>query len=184
MVSPHEEPDFRRRMQRIETLIQNIERAPDEAARSQARELVQAVLDLHAAALGKTLEHVAAAGDTGRAVIDALGRDELVSSVLMLHGLHPLDLETRVRQALEQLGPRLRARVELVEMADGFVRLRVEASGNGRPASAEGMKAAIEDAICDKAPDVAGIEIEGLPESAAVPHSTFVPVEELLGKMG
>ena len=46
----------------------------------------------------------------------------MVGGLLMLHGLHPLDLETRVRQALDQVRPYLRSHggnVELLGVSDG-----------------------------------------------------------------
>ena len=47
------EPDVRRRIERLEALIQDLERLPDPAARDQARELVQALLDFHGAAVSR-----------------------------------------------------------------------------------------------------------------------------------
>src|SRR5262245_49820213 len=118
----------RRRMQRIESLIQEIERYPDPAARARTKELVHAVLDLHGDGLARLLEHLASSGKAGMAMIDELGRDELVSSLLLLYSLHPLDLETRVRQALEEAHYSLRSRGIIVELSgvnDGTIRLHV-----------------------------------------------------------
>ena len=103
------DPEARRRIEHLETLIQNLERLPDPAARDQARELVQTLLDFHGAALARILGRVADMGDPGRALITALADDDIVSSLLLLYGLHPLDLETRVEQALERVRPYLRS---------------------------------------------------------------------------
>ena len=54
------------------------------------------------------MEVVAENGESGQRTIDDLGRDPLVSSLLVLYGLHPLDLETRVAQAVEKVQPRVR----------------------------------------------------------------------------
>ena len=116
-------------------------------------------MDLHAAALEKMLAII---GDPK--LIDRLARDDLVGSVLLLYGLHPLDLETRVHQALEQARPLLRSHggnVELVSLVDGVVRLRLLGSCHGCPSSALTLKSAIEDAIFAQAPDVPAIEVEG-----------------------
>ena len=64
---------------------------------ARPREIVQAVLDLHGAGLERILGHLADAGDRRR-VLDACARDEVVGGLLLLHGLHPLDLEERVLQ--------------------------------------------------------------------------------------
>jgi Fe-S cluster biogenesis protein NfuA len=104
------------------------------------------------------------AGEPGRAIIDNLGRDDLVGSLLLLYGLHPLDLESRVIQALEKLRPYMRSHggsVELLSINDGAVRLRLEGSSNGCGSSGQTLKAAIEEAIYDAAPDITALEIEG-----------------------
>ena len=106
-----------------------------------------------------------AAGEAGAAILDACARDDVVGGLLLLHGLHPLDLEARVRQALEQVRPYLRSHggnVELLGVGDGVVRLRLEGSCHGCPSSAVTMKQTIEEAILAKAPDVTAVEVEGL----------------------
>src|SRR4051812_7470000 len=91
---------FLGRMQRVEELVGEIERTADPATRAAAQEVVGALLDLHASALARLLGFLADAGAPGQAVLDACVGDELVGNVLLLHGLHPQDLPTRVRQAL------------------------------------------------------------------------------------
>ena len=57
-----QEPEVRRRIEHLETLIQDLERLPDPAARDQARELVQTLLDFHGAAVSRLLERIAEHG--------------------------------------------------------------------------------------------------------------------------
>ncbi len=158
-------PDIRAAIGRIETLIGELEQSADTAAQAQARAIVQALLEFHGAALAKLLGHVAAAGEPGRAILEALGRDDLVSSVLLLHELHPDDLPVRVERALEQVRPRLHkdgGDVELLGLEDGVVRLRMQGSCHGCPSSAVTLRELIETAIYNAAPDVASIEVEGV----------------------
>jgi Fe-S cluster biogenesis protein NfuA len=162
MTNAPNDREFRKRMGRIETLIQEVERFPDSGARAHTREIVQSLLDLHSTGLERILEHLAASGDTGLALIDALARDELVESLLLLYGLHPLDVETRVRQALDKVRPYLLSHagnVELLALAGGVVRLRLLGSSQGS-ASSLTLKRAVEEAIYRKAPDVTAIEVE------------------------
>jgi Fe-S cluster biogenesis protein NfuA len=150
-------------MEQIEALLREVDQIPDAAAQASARQVIQAVLELHGTAMERMLERIAAAGNAGQSMIDSLAEDELVESVLLLHGLHPLDIETRVRQALDKVRPMLRAHggnVELLGVADGVVRLRMAGNCNGCASSAATLKLSIEQAIYDKAPDVAGIEVE------------------------
>src|SRR5262249_34063453 len=108
-VSSLEDREFRRRMERVESLVHDLEQSPDAATSERAQEIIQTVVELHGAALERILERLARAGAAGRALIDSLAEDELVASVLLLHGIHPLDLETRVRQALDNVRPLLRS---------------------------------------------------------------------------
>jgi Fe-S cluster biogenesis protein NfuA len=168
MVKPGEERDFRERVGRIETLIHGVERFADPAAQAHTRELVKAILDLHAVGLETVLGRLAEAGEPGRALLEALAHDDLVGSLLLLHGLHPLDTETRVRQALDQARPALRAHggeVDLLAVVDGVVRLRLRGSCHGCPSSGQTLKQTIEEAVYDRAPEVTAVEVEGLTES-------------------
>jgi Fe-S cluster biogenesis protein NfuA len=167
--------DVRGAIIRIETLIAELEQSADTAAQAQARAIVQAVLEFHGASLAKLLGHVAAAGDAGRTILEAMGRDELVSSLLLLHDLHPDDLGVRVGRALDQVRPQLRrdgGDVELLGLDDGVVRLRMQGSCHGCPSSAVTLRQLIETAIFNAAPDVAAIEVEGVVAANAplVPH--------------
>ena len=163
---------FRARLERLDALLLEVEHWTDPAARARTREIVQAVLDLHGTGLERLLEHVAEAGDAGREILDACARDAAVGGLLLLHGLHPLDLEARVRQALDQVRPYLRTHggnVELLSVSEGVVRLRLEGSCDGCPSSAVTMKQTIEEAIYGQAPDVAALEVEGLAEAPPSP---------------
>src|SRR5262245_2632819 len=99
--------DFPARMRRLDSLIQQVEGFADPSARARTRELVQAILDLHAAGLERMFAHLAAAGGTGQALLEELADDEGVAHLLLLYGLHPADIETRVRQALDSVRPYL-----------------------------------------------------------------------------
>lgn len=177
-----EDDGFRRRIERIETLVHAIEQSGDGATRNSARELMQAVLDLHGAGLARVLDCLGKAGEAGGAILESLAQDDLVGSLLLLHGLHPLDLETRVQQALDTVRPYLRSHggeVALLGVAGGVVRLRMQGSCHGCPSSATTMKHSIEEAIAAAAPDATAIEVEGVVEPAAAPSSGFVAIERL-----
>ena len=163
MASSKEAREFRSRIERVEALIREVEQCSDPAVRSTAQELLRTVIELHGAALERILETVADTGERSVTLINALVEDDLVASILLLHGLHPLDLETRVRQALEEVRPLLRSHggnVELLGLSAGVVRLRMLGSCDGCPSSAMTLKHAIEAAIYEKAPDVTEIEVD------------------------
>lgn len=161
----HDEKDLQQRMRRIEGLVETVEATADPNLRASAIELMGAVMELHGAAVERMMEVVFEKGAIGAEIIDDLGADRLVASMLLLHGLHPLDLETRVDQALERVRPYLKSHggdVELVGVDGGIVRLKLAGSCNGCASSAMTMKLAIEDAIVDAAPDATHLEVEGV----------------------
>ena len=126
--------DVQRRLQRVEALVETVQRTADPSVRAATQELIETILDLHGAGLDRILEIVTGVADNGEAMLDRFSRDELVASLLMLHGLHPVDFETRVRKAVETLRPALRSQggsVELLSIEEGVVRVRLTRSGHG-----------------------------------------------------
>lgn len=155
--------EFHQRLQSIERLLGEVESTADPSLRTTVRELVQLVMDLHGAGLDKMLEVIRSASGGDETIVQKLGRDELVASLLILHGLHPVDLETRVGQALEKARSRLRVHegeVELLEIQDGAVRLRLHANGHGCGSTAEALKKMVEDTVYQGAPDITALVIE------------------------
>lgn len=176
--------DFREDMQRIGGLVQEIESIADPAVRAAAKNLMQLLMDLHGAALEKTLDIVADAGEPGMNIIDRLGRDSLVRSVLILYGLHPDDLETRVVKAVDRVRPQLRKQgceLELLAVTDGAIRLRVETGSHTCGSTAKTVQATLEGAMYDAAPDLTSLTIEGFEEK---PSSGFVALDKLMGNAG
>ena len=175
-----DDKDFQVKIQRIGELVGQLENIEDPEVRAGAKALVQLILDLHATGLERALEILAKNGDLGQRAIDDLGDDSLVSSLLVLYGLHPLDLETRIERAVEKVKPRVRkggGELELLGMEDGVVRLHIEVTGHTCGSTGKTLQAMVEDALYAAAPDMSGLIIDGLEEKSA---SGFVP----LGKVG
>jgi Fe-S cluster biogenesis protein NfuA len=172
--------DFREDMQQIGELVQQIESIADPVARASTKKLVQSIMDLHGRALENALDVVAAAGEPGMSIIDRLGDDPLVSSVLILYGLHPEDLQTRVIKAVDRIRPQFRKQgceVELLGVNEGAIRLRVETGSHSCGSTAKTLQASLEGAIYDAAPDLTSLAIEGFEEK---PASGFVALEKLM----
>jgi hypothetical protein len=176
-----EEKDFQQRVRRIGALVDEIETIADPAARSSTRQLVQLVMEFHGLALDRTLEILADGGEAGMSFIEQLGRDPMVSSLLVLYGLHPDGLEARVRKAVERLEPKLRrdsAVIELLGIEDSAIRIRVTPGGHACGSTTKAIQASVEDAIYDAAPDIASLTIEGL---EGQPANGFVSLDKLTG---
>ena len=133
-------------------------------ARERAEELVRLVVDLYGAGLERLLEIVHDSGRLDDELLDRLAADDLVASLLLVHGLHPYDVETRVAHALDSVRPYLGSHggdVEFLGLTeDGVVRLRMLGSCDGCPSSSVTLTLAVETAIQAAAPETLGIEVE------------------------
>ncbi len=157
------------RFRRIEGLVRRLEQIDNRESREIAEQLMQAVLDLHGAGLEKIMDLVFESGAGGKAILRRFANDSLVSSLLVLHGLHPDDLETRVRQVLAKL----RGHVELASVFDNVVRVRLPTGGCGsEEADEEALKAMLREAV----PDIADVVVQ----YSGVMNS-FVPLLSLSG---
>ena len=182
-----DEKDFRQRVQKIGGLVHDLETIAGPASRAAAKELVQLLMDLHGTGLERILDVVFQSGDPGAKIIDELGQDPLVSSLLVLYGLHPDELQTRVERKIEQIGSKLHkmgAEVKVVSINGGDVRLQVRLDGHaGHDGHACGstsktVQQTVEEAVYEAAPDLTSLVVEGLEEPAA--DSGFIAVEKLL----
>lgn len=154
---------------RVEGLLGELESLADPVARDTALETVQAVLELYGAGLERVVEGI------GPLQVTTLARDELVAHLLLLHGLHPVSVEERVREALDGVRPYLGSHggdVELIGVTDGVALVRMQGSCEGCPASAMTLKLAIEDAVLKAAPDVERVEAEAEDAGQSPPASS------------
>ncbi len=149
--------EFQARTERIEELVQTIEGAADPRTQAVTLELMQSVMQLHGAALEKMMELISASPERDH-VFRRFAEDELISSVLLLHDLHPEEMEDRIHRTLELLRPKLQsqgASIELLGLEDRVISLRIHGTADGgcHSASAASLKSEIEDAIYQAAPD-------------------------------
>ena len=180
MNNPAEDADFRTRVQKLEALLREIEETADPVTRSRTVEVVQTLMEFHGAGLKSILDHLAQAGEAGTAIVNKMAADDLVSSLLLLYNLHPSDIDTRVKHAIDRLRPTLAKHhfeIELISVSDGIVRVRLETSGHACQSTAANMKRTVEEAIYDRAPDVVAIEV--ISSAPAAGPSGFVPLEQL-----
>jgi Fe-S cluster biogenesis protein NfuA len=159
--------NFQDRVGRIEEMISGLDDLLEPMARGRIQELVGLLLDVHGEGLKRLLRRLSAQGPS---LLDEVARDEVVGCLLLLHGLHPQDLETRIRLALDRVRPQLATHggnVELVSLDEqGVLRLRLEGACHGCPSSAATLRNTIEDAIHSSAPEVEEIVLDTSAPSA------------------
>jgi Fe-S cluster biogenesis protein NfuA/nitrite reductase/ring-hydroxylating ferredoxin subunit len=154
--------DFRAVGDRINALL-DASASGGAVARERAEELVRLVADLYGSGLERTLSILYDIGRLDDDALAALAADDLVSSLLLVHDLHPYDVTTRVEQALDNVRPYLGSHggdVELLSVSEDVVRLRLLGSCDGCPSSSVTLKLAVEGAIEAAAPEIVRIDVD------------------------
>ena len=112
----------------------------------------------------------------------SLTADTLVSTLLLIHDLHPVPLEDRVQAALDSVRPYMESHggnVELLSLEHGVARIHLQGSCSDCSASAVTLELAIKQALEDAAPDLEGIEVVGLaPQTMGGVGLPMVPERE------
>jgi len=159
-------------LERVQQLSEAVDELPDPRTRELAAELVSAVIAMYGDGLERFVAAIGEAGDAGAAILDRLTQDGAVSSLLLIHDLYPVDLHERVREALDTVRPYMESHggnVELVSLDDGVARLALQGSCNGCSASRATLEQAIEQALAEHAPDLAGLEVAGVVDAIPLP---------------
>lgn len=172
---------FHEKIRRLGDLVGELDAMPG-GGNPATRELVQLLLDVHGSALQRILDIVFESGPQGEAIIARAGDDPIVRHLLLLHSLHPDDLETRFHKALDAAKAKLRkynSEVELLSMNEGAVQLKIHASTSGHAcgSTAKTVQLLVEESIYDQAPDLASLEILGPDDEVS---SGFVSIDSLL----
>jgi Fe-S cluster biogenesis protein NfuA len=144
---------------RVEGLLDRLRSSTDGRVWSEIEELVRALTDLYGAGLARAVEV------GGPMVLAELASDELVSSLLVLHGLHPDDLDARARCAVESLSTTVRSHGGRVEEVDvdpdaGIVRVSVRAAGGAYGSTGEPIRALLENALAETLPDAVAVHVD------------------------
>jgi len=159
------EQDAEELLGQLSSLVEELEQYPDTSAREKALDLVQIILKLHGEALRRILATFESLPMKSDIYARMLG-DEVIRAILTIHDLLPEELEGRVAKAIEELRPFLISQgcdVKLLGVDDGRALLRLIRSGKGAPPVAA-LKLEIEKVLDVAAPDLRGIEIEGMAE--------------------
>src|ERR1700757_2836297 len=168
-VTPESDAQWRTAGDRIQTLLDSCA-ANGPAAYERAQQLVREVVGLYGAGLERVVQLSELSGqDPG--LLARLVADDLVASLLLVHGLHPHDVHRRVSDALDRVRPYLGSHggdVDLLELADdppgaqpGEMTLRLAFKGSCKscPSSAVTLELAVEDAVRAAAPEISDIEV-------------------------
>jgi Fe-S cluster biogenesis protein NfuA len=162
---------------RIEQALDELHATADPRTINLAEEILRLVTELYGAGFARVIG--LASQHAPGLMADFVG-DELVASLLLVHGLHPESLDSRVEAALVSVRPFLAQHggdVELLGIDEdlGAVKLRLLGSCDGCPSSASTLQGAVEVAIVEAAPEIVRIVVEEpTPPAVSVPVSLGV----------
>jgi Fe-S cluster biogenesis protein NfuA/nitrite reductase/ring-hydroxylating ferredoxin subunit len=172
--APENDTQWRTAGDRIQTLLDSCA-AGGAAAHERAQQLVREVVGLY----GAGLERIIRLGDPRRelGLAERLATDDLVASLLLVHGLHPHDVHRRVSDALDRVRPYLGSHggdVDLVEITGDHVLLAFTGSCKSCPSSAVTLELAVEDAVRAAAPEITSIEVVTAQPSGVIPTESLM----------
>jgi Fe-S cluster biogenesis protein NfuA/nitrite reductase/ring-hydroxylating ferredoxin subunit len=181
--TPENDAQWRTAGDRIQTLLDSCA-AGGAAAHERAQQLVREVVGLYGAALERIMSELDQHAEQDPRLKERLAADDLVASLLLVHGLHPHDVHRRVNDALDRVRPYLGSHggdVDLLEVADGpdgaVLRLAFKGSCKSCPSSAVTLELAVEDAVRAAAPEISSIEVVTAEPSSG---PSVIPTESLL----
>ncbi|WP_017611789.1 NifU family protein [Nocardiopsis salina] len=169
--------------ERVEQLMSSFA-AAGPLVQNRVEELVSLVVELHGAGLERLLEIADESGALTDGVLDRIADDEQVSALLLLHGLHPDDVHTRIERALDRVRPYMGSHggdVSLVEVDGGLVRLRMLGNCQGCPSSNATLELAVEGAVRAAAPEIEDIECDATAEEE--PGPALISSESLFSRV-
>ncbi len=150
---------------RVQELQAKLDASADAPTRELAEELVSAVVQMYGAGLERIVGSLLEAGEEGERLAAAFAADELLAALLLIHDLHPVPLRERVEGALEHVRPYMESHggdVELLSLDQGVARISLRGSCSDCAASAVTLELAIKQALEEAAPDLEGLEVEGV----------------------
>ncbi|CAM3061994.1 hypothetical protein BST27_27965 [Mycobacterium intermedium] len=176
----HSDAQWRAAGDRIQTLMDACA-AGGAAAHERAQQLVRQVMGLYGAGLQRILDLC-----DDPEIAERLATDDLVASLLLVHGLHPHDVHRRVSDALDRVRPYLGSHggdVDLIEVSEdgcggSVVRLAFTGSCKSCPSSAVTLELAVEDAVRAAAPEVSAIEVVSTTQPSGI-----IPTESLMAHL-
>jgi Fe-S cluster biogenesis protein NfuA/nitrite reductase/ring-hydroxylating ferredoxin subunit len=151
--------------------------------RERTEELAAELTELYGAALGRM---VSIAAQSAPELVSRFVADELVASLMLVHGLHPHGVERRIEDALDGVRPYLGSHggdVTLIEVVDDVVRLQFAGSCKSCPSSAATLEFAVEDAVRTAAPEITSIEVVAAGSESAASSSGLISADSLMSRV-
>jgi Fe-S cluster biogenesis protein NfuA/nitrite reductase/ring-hydroxylating ferredoxin subunit len=185
--APDDDTRWRTAGDRIQTLL-DASLGSGTVVRERTEQLAAELTDLYGAALERMVS--IAAQSSAPELINRFAADELVASLLLVHGLHPHGVERRIEDALDSVRPYLGSHggdvtlLDVVDDAGGMtVRLQFAGSCKSCPSSAVTLEFAVEDAVRAAAPEITSIEVVAAESDSTTSSPGLISVDSLMSRV-
>jgi Fe-S cluster biogenesis protein NfuA/nitrite reductase/ring-hydroxylating ferredoxin subunit len=178
--NPEQDAQWRTAGDRIQNLL-DASAVGGAVARERAEQLVGELTDLYGAGLERMMGMAVHAQPE---LADAFVADDLIASLLLVHGLHPHAVERRIEDALDSVRPYLGSHggdVHLLEVDGEVVRLQFAGSCKSCPSSSVTLELAVEDAVRAAAPEISSIEVVAADPEAK--PAAVIPADSLMSRV-
>jgi Fe-S cluster biogenesis protein NfuA len=148
----------------LQDLLEQIQSQPNPAARVLLQDCLQSLLSFYGDGLSRILGHIQDGGANRDEILKRLLQDQTISSLLLIHGLHPVALEKRLRDALEKVRPYMQSHggnIELLSLENDVARVKLEGTCKTCPSSTVTLELAVRRAVEEACPDLLGFEVVG-----------------------
>ena len=166
---------------RIEVLLGELRSQASPEVGAKIEEVVGLLVELYGAGLERILEVVNEDAEAAAPLLKRFTDDKFIESLLVLHGIHPVDVDTRIEAALDQARPYLGSHAGGVEYLgvdeNGVAHLKLEGSCHGCSSSTVTVKLTLEQAIAEAAPEVIRVEVEGVAEAPTGPSPSLIQIQ-------
>jgi Fe-S cluster biogenesis protein NfuA/nitrite reductase/ring-hydroxylating ferredoxin subunit len=166
---------------RIEVLLGELRSQASPEVGAKVEEVIGLLVELYGAGLERILEVVNEDAEAAAPLLKRFTDDKFIESLLVLHGIHPVDVDTRIEAALDQARPYLGSHAGGVEYLgvdeNGVAHLKLEGSCHGCPSSTVTVKLTLEQAIAEAAPEVIRVEVEGVAEAPTGPSPSLLQIQ-------
>jgi len=166
---------------RIEVLLGELRLQASPEVGAKVEEVIGLLVELYGAGLERILEVVNEDAEAAAPLLKRFTDDKFIESLLVLHGIHPVDVDTRIEAALDQARPYLGSHAGGVEYLgvddDGVAHLKLEGSCHGCPSSTVTVKLTLEQAIAEAAPEVIRVQVEGVAEAPTGPSPSLIQIQ-------
>jgi Fe-S cluster biogenesis protein NfuA len=161
-----EEAELDRQNQRIQKLMEEIDALPEGQTKEMMQDCLQDMVSFYGCGLKRILDIVSNGNSSAaKDIYNKLIEDGFVSSLLLIHDLHPLDLKTRLHLALEKVRPYIDGHgghIEILSIENGIAKIKLSGNCKGCPSSENTLELGIKKAVEECCPDLLGLEVEGV----------------------